>query len=79
LEWSGEDASLDAKACRWDRGMRKRCAYCGKEIEEDFRLGLYDGPWFCSQECEQHWIEEKEKREDEEDDWDVLLPLWMII
>ncbi|WAE39467.1 MAG: hypothetical protein QIT36_gp043 [Methanophagales virus GBV301] len=59
--------------------MKKRCAVYGKEIEEDFRLGKYEGPWFCSQECEQQWIEEKERHEDEEDDWDVLLPLWMVI
>ena len=59
--------------------MKKRCAYCGKEIKEDFRLGLYDGLWFCSQECEQHWIEDKEKCEDEEDDWDVLISLWFLM
>jgi len=58
--------------------MKKRCAVCGKEIEEDFRLGQYEGPWFCSQECEQRWILESEKGEDE-DDWEMFLPLWMII
>ena len=69
---------MDVTAHGQNRGMKKRCAYCGKEIEEDFRLEQYDGLWFCSPECEQQWIEEKERREDEEDDWDVLLPLWII-
>jgi len=50
---------------RWDRRMKKKCAYCGKEIEEDFRLGQYDGPWLCSEECERRWIEEKENEQKE--------------
>jgi len=57
--------------------MRKRCAYCGKKIEEDLRLGLYDGPWFCSQECEEEWAEERENSKDEEDDHMALFSLWL--
>ena len=66
-----------------DRRMKKKCAYCGKEIEEDFRLGQYDGPWLCSEECERRWIEEKEneqkemRQNNEECVTKILTPLWL--
>jgi len=47
--------------------MKKKCAYCGKEIEEDFRLGRCKSPWFCSQECEERWILEREMEEERDD------------
>jgi len=83
LERSRESTSLDAKAYRWDRRMKKKCAYCGKEIEEDFRLGQYNGPWLCSEECERRWIEEKEneqkemRQNNEECVTKILTPLWL--
>ena len=40
--------------------MSKECAWCGKPLKKDYRLGNFNGIWFCSEDCEKKYIAEVE-------------------
>ena len=44
--------------------VMKPCAWCGKPIKEDYRLGKYEGVWFCSEACEREFVEYRERADE---------------